>query len=59
VSATSDASSSAPRIPPLPPEEWGDDVRAGLAALRPSGATQELRYELVPGAWRPCGGVTW
>jgi alkylhydroperoxidase family enzyme len=34
---------SAPRIPPLPPEEWGDDVRAGLAALRPAGATQELR----------------
>jgi alkylhydroperoxidase family enzyme len=46
VSADSDAGdavSSAPRIPPLPPEEWGDDVRAGLAALRPSGATQELR----------------
>lgn len=32
-----------PRIPPLPPDEWGDDVRAGLAALRPAGATQELR----------------
>jgi alkylhydroperoxidase family enzyme len=32
-----------PRIPPLPPEEWGDDVRAGIAALRPPGATQELR----------------
>jgi alkylhydroperoxidase family enzyme len=32
-----------PRIPALPPEEWGDDVRAGLAALRPTGATQELR----------------
>ncbi len=32
-----------PRIPPLPPEEWGDDVRAGIAALRPAGATQELR----------------
>jgi alkylhydroperoxidase family enzyme len=32
-----------PRIPPLPPEEWGEDVRAGLAALRPAGATQELR----------------
>jgi alkylhydroperoxidase family enzyme len=31
-----------PRIPPLPPEQWGDDVRAGLAALRPAGATQEL-----------------
>ncbi len=35
--------SNGPRIPPLPPEEWGDDVRAGLAALRPAGATQELR----------------
>lgn len=43
MSAASDASSNAPRIPPLPPEEWGDDVRAGLAALRPAGATQELR----------------
>ena len=32
-----------PRIPPLPPEEWGDDVRAAIAALRPAGATQELR----------------
>lgn len=32
-----------PRIPPVPPEEWGDDVRAGIAALRPPGATQELR----------------
>ena len=32
-----------PRIPPLPPEEWGDDVRAGIAALRPAGATTELR----------------
>jgi alkylhydroperoxidase family enzyme len=32
-----------PRIPPLPPAEWGDDVRAGIAALRPPGATQELR----------------
>ena len=36
-------SPNGPRIPPLPPEEWGDDVRAGLAALRPAGATQELR----------------
>jgi alkylhydroperoxidase family enzyme len=34
---------NAPRIPPLPPEEWGDDVRAGLAVLRPAGATQELK----------------
>jgi 4-carboxymuconolactone decarboxylase len=32
-----------PRIPPLPPDQWGDDVRAGLASLRPAGATQELR----------------
>jgi alkylhydroperoxidase family enzyme len=32
-----------PRIPPLPPEEWGDDVRAGITALRPPNATQELR----------------
>jgi len=36
-------SSTEPRIPPLPPEEWGDDVRAGIAALRPAGATTELR----------------
>jgi alkylhydroperoxidase family enzyme len=36
-------STATPRIPPLPPEEWGDDVRAGIAALRPPGATQELR----------------
>ena len=34
---------SSPRIPPLPPDQWGDDVRAGIAALRPPGATQELR----------------
>ena len=37
------ASSNGPRIPPLPPEEWGDDVRAGLAALRPAGVTHELK----------------
>jgi len=36
-------SSTTPRIPPLPPDQWGDDVRAGIAALRPAGATQELR----------------
>ena len=36
-------SAPTPRIPPLPPEEWGDDVRAGIAALRPPGATTELR----------------
>jgi alkylhydroperoxidase family enzyme len=34
---------TSPRIPPLPPDQWGDDVRAGIAALRPAGATQELR----------------
>ena len=39
MSATEDT----PRIPPLPPEKWGDDVRAGLAALRPPDATQQLR----------------
>ena len=39
----SPSTSKGPRIPPVPPEEWGDDVRAGLAALRPAGATQELR----------------
>ena len=32
-----------PRIPPLPPDQWGDDVGAAIAALRPAGATQELR----------------
>ncbi len=36
-------SSDGPRIPPLPPDQWGDDVRVGIAALRPAGATQELR----------------
>jgi len=34
---------TSPRIPPLPPDQWGDDVRAGIAALRPATATQELR----------------
>jgi AhpD family alkylhydroperoxidase len=34
---------TSPRIPPLPPDQWGDDVRAGIAALRPAAATQELR----------------
>ena len=34
---------TSPRIPPLPPDQWGDDVRAGIAALRPASATQELR----------------
>jgi alkylhydroperoxidase family enzyme len=43
VSTAAPNEGRAPRIPPLPPEEWGDDVRAGLAALRPAGATQELR----------------
>jgi alkylhydroperoxidase family enzyme len=32
-----------PRIPPLPPDQWGDDVMAGIAALRPAGAQRELR----------------
>ncbi len=43
MSTTAPNEGNAPRIPPLPPDEWGDDVRAGLAALRPAGATQELR----------------
>ena len=34
---------SEPRIPPLPTDQWGEDVRAGVAALLPAGATQELR----------------
>jgi 4-carboxymuconolactone decarboxylase len=33
----------APRVPPLPTDQWDDDVRAGIAALRPAGATHELR----------------
>jgi 4-carboxymuconolactone decarboxylase len=33
----------APRVPPLPTDQWDDEVRAGIAALRPAGATQELR----------------
>ena len=32
-----------PRIPPLPPDQWSDDVMAGIAALRPPGAQRELR----------------
>ncbi len=32
-----------PRIPPLPPDQWSDDVMAGIAALRPAGARRELR----------------
>ncbi len=33
---------SEPRIPPLPTDQWGEDVRAGIAALFPAGATEEL-----------------
>jgi len=32
-----------PRIPPLPTDQWDDQVSVGIAALRPAGATQELR----------------
>ena len=32
-----------PRIPPLPPDQWSDEVRQGIAVLRPPGAQQELR----------------
>jgi alkylhydroperoxidase family enzyme len=32
-----------PRIPPLPPDQWSDEVMAGIAALRPPGAQTELR----------------
>jgi hypothetical protein len=32
-----------PRIPPLPPDEWSADVKAGIAALRPAHAQGELR----------------
>jgi alkylhydroperoxidase family enzyme len=34
---------SSPRIPPLPPDEWSDDVMQAIAVLRPAGATGELR----------------
>ena len=34
---------SSPRIPPLPPDEWSDDVMQAIAVLRPVGATGELR----------------
>ena len=33
----------APRIPPVPPDQWDDEIRAAIAALRPPGATRELR----------------
>jgi alkylhydroperoxidase family enzyme len=32
-----------PRIAPLPPEQWSDEVRAGIAALRPPDARHSLR----------------
>jgi len=39
-----------PRIPPLPPKEWPDEMRAALAALRPP----EPRHPLpVQGGGRP------
>jgi alkylhydroperoxidase family enzyme len=34
-----------PRIAPLPPREWSEEVRAGLAALQPPDAKYELRRE--------------
>ena len=34
---------SAPRIPPLPPDQWSDLVREAIAALRPPGAPQSIR----------------
>jgi alkylhydroperoxidase family enzyme len=34
---------TSPRIPPLPPDQWGDDVMQAIGVLRPAGATQELR----------------
>jgi alkylhydroperoxidase family enzyme len=35
--------SDTPRIEPLPPDQWSDDVRAGIAALRPPDARHEVR----------------
>jgi alkylhydroperoxidase family enzyme len=37
------SASGGPRIPPLTPDQWSDDVMAGIAALRPPGAQRELR----------------
>ena len=34
-----------PRIAPLPPREWSEEVRAGLAALQPPDAKYEIRRE--------------
>jgi alkylhydroperoxidase family enzyme len=34
---------SEPRIAPLPPDQWSDEVRAGIAAMRPPDARHELR----------------
>jgi alkylhydroperoxidase family enzyme len=39
----STASSNGPRIPPLPVDQWDAEVRRGIAALMPEGATQQLR----------------
>jgi alkylhydroperoxidase family enzyme len=39
------SASQTPRIPPLPPREWSEEVRAGLAALQPPDAKYELRRE--------------
>jgi alkylhydroperoxidase family enzyme len=33
----------APRIAPLPPEQWSDEARAGIAALRPPDARHEIQ----------------
>jgi alkylhydroperoxidase family enzyme len=32
-----------PRIAPLPPDQWSDEVRAGIAALRPADARHDLQ----------------
>ena len=35
--------SGTPRIAPLPPDRWSDEVRAGIAAMRPPDARHELK----------------
>jgi alkylhydroperoxidase family enzyme len=35
--------SGTPRIAPLPPNEWSEEVRAGIAAMRPPDARHELK----------------
>ena len=37
------SASRTPRLAPLPPEEWSDDVRAAIAAMRPPDARHELK----------------